>query len=116
MNHQHKGRKFGRKRGERKAFLKGIASNLIMRERIETTIARAKEIRPLVERLVSIAKGQKISDLRRLLAKVDKISASKLYYQLAPRYEKRTGGYLRIIKTTVTRKRDAAPVALIEFV
>lgn len=109
-------RKFHRKTGPRRSFLKGLADNLIMREKIETTVARAKEIRPLVERLVSVARRQQLAGYRSLLAKLPKQSANKLYYEIAPRYKERSGGYLRIIKESLRRKRDSAPMAIIEFV
>lgn len=109
-------RKFHRKTGPRRLFLQGLAQNLIMRERIETTVPRAKEIRPLVERLVTIAKKQHLAAFRMLLSKLPKEAAQKLYYEIAPRYKQRAGGYLRIIKEAKARKRDAAPLSIIEFV
>ncbi|TSC81232.1 MAG: 50S ribosomal protein L17 [Parcubacteria group bacterium Gr01-1014_19] len=110
------GRKFNRKVGRRKSFLQGLANNLIMKEKISTTVARAKEIRPMVERMVSIAKKQQLASLRSLIAKLPKEAASKLYYEISPRYQSRAGGYLRITKLGKARKRDAAPMAVIEFV
>ncbi|HEY4475798.1 MAG TPA: 50S ribosomal protein L17 [Candidatus Paceibacterota bacterium] len=109
-------RKFHFKRGRRSLFLEKIASNLILRERIETTIARAKEIRPIVERLVTIAKKQNLAGLRRLISKLPKSSAQKLFYEIAPKYKDRKGGYLKIVKTAKTRKRDGAPLATVEFI
>jgi len=87
-----------------------------MKEKIETTVARAKEIRPIMERLVSIAKKQRLEALRRLLAKVPKVAAQKLYYDIAPRYKDRSGGYLRIIKEARRRQRDGASLVRIEFI
>lgn len=110
------GRKFNRKVGPRRSFLQGLANNLIMKERISTTVARAKAIRPIVERMVTTAKKQKLASLRNLLSILPKQSANKIYYDVAPRYQTRTGGYLRIIKLAKARKRDAAPMAVIEFV
>lgn len=109
-------RKFHRKTGQRRAFLKGLASNLILKEKIETTQARAKEIRPLVERLVTIAKKQQLAALRALLERLHKKTAQKLFYEIAPRYKDRAGGYLRIVKEAKFRKRDGTPMAKIEFV
>ncbi len=109
-------RKFGRVRGRRKSFLKTLENNLIMRGKIKTTEARAKEIRPEVERLVSLAKKQNLASLRLLLSKLPKASANRLYYDIAPKYQDRPGGYLRIMKTAERRKRDAAKQAIIEFV
>ena len=109
-------RKFHRIQGRRKSFLRALENNLIMRERIKTTEARAKEIRPRVEKLVSMAKKQNLASFRILLAKLPHGAAAKLYNEIAPRYQDRAGGYLRILKTAVRRKRDAAKQAVIEFV
>lgn len=120
-------RKFHRKTGPRRSFLKGLAHNLIMKEKIETTVPRAKEIRPIVEHLVTIAKrgqsssgrspeGRQLAAFRMLLAKLPEEAAQKLFYEIAPRYKDRNGGYLRIIKEAKHRKRDAALLSIIEFV
>lgn len=109
-------RKFNRKKGPRRSFLKGLASNLILREKIETTVPRAKEIRPLVERLVTIAKKQQLASLRLLLSRLPKDAAKKLFYEIAPRYKERAGGYLRITKESKSRNRDSAPLSIIEFI
>ena len=109
-------RKFHRLRGPRKSFLKILENNLIMKERIQTTEARAKEIRPMVEKMVTMAKRQNLASLRFLLSKLPKLSATKLYYEIAPKYQNRNGGYLRILKSAMRRKRDAAKKAIIEFV
>lgn len=115
MRHRKKGRKFGRRRGQRRAFFKTMAHNLIINERIITTEARAKELRPKVERLVTQAKKQNLSALRLLLRKLPKTSAYKTYHEIAPRYQSRPGGYLRITKISKSRT-DGAPLASIEFV
>lgn len=109
-------RKFHRLRGRRRSFLKGLANNLIMKEKIETTVARAKEIRPIVEKFVTVAKKQQLANFRTLIAKLPKSAAQKLFYDIAPRYKERAGGYLRIIKEAKSRKRDGTPLAIIEFV
>ncbi len=109
-------RKFGRKRGPRKSFLRILAHNLIMNKKIVTTEARAKELRPMVEKLVTIAKKQNLASLRLLLARLSKEAANELYYDIAPKYRDRKGGYLRILKTASRRKRDAAKKAIIEFI
>jgi large subunit ribosomal protein L17 len=116
MRHLKKGRKFGRVRGRRKSFLKSLYRNLIMAERIVTTEARAKEIKPRVEKLVTVARRQDLTGMRLLLSRLPKEAALKLYYELAPRYKDRRGGYLRIVKMGAARKRDAAPKAIIEFI
>lgn len=109
-------RKFHRKCGQRRSFLKGLAHNLIMKEKMLTTETRAKAIRPFVERLVAIAKKQRLADLRLLLSRLPKPAAEKLYFQTASRYQNRAGGCLRIIKQGKSRKRDAARTAIVEFV
>src|SRR3989344_6320824 len=109
-------RKFGRKRGQRKAFLKTLVHNLIISKKIETTEARAKELRPIVERFITRAKKHDLAGLPFLLARLPKDSANKLYYDIAPKYADRKGGYMRITKTTGRRKRDAAYKTIIEFV
>ncbi len=109
-------RKFGRKRGPRKSFLKILAHNLIIRGKIETTEARAKEIKSFTEKLVTVAKKNQLSSLRILLSRLPKDAANKLFYELAPKYKERKGGYLRIIKTAALRKRDGVRLAIIEFI
>lgn len=109
-------RKFRKLRGQRISFLKNMENNLIMKERVQTTDARARELRPLVEKLVTLAKKQNLASLRLLLARLPKEAAMKLYYEIAPKYQARSGGYLRIGKMSVRRKRDAANQAVIEFV
>lgn len=109
-------RKFGRKRGERKAFFKTLAYNLIMRGKMVTTDARAKEIRPLVEKLVTLAKKQNLASYRLLLARLPKEAASKLYYEVAPKYADRKGGFLRILKMMKQRKQDGAKQSVVEFI
>ena len=116
MKHRKKGRKFGREKGQRNAFFKQLAANLILHEEIETTDARAKEIRPHVEKLVTTAKNQDLASLRILLARLPRKAALHLYYELAPRYMDRKGGYLRITKLSKKRKRDAAAMSKIEFI
>lgn len=99
-----------------KPFLKILANNLILQEKIETIEGRARELRPLVERLISYGKKQKLAAYRMLLKKLPQAAADKIYYELAPRYQDRPGGYLRIIKHSQTRKNDGAKIVTIEFV
>lgn len=109
--------KFNRKKGARRSFLKSLIENLIMKEKIETTEARAKAIRPQLERLISLAKKGQLANFRVLISRLsDKRAASKLFYEIAPKYKERAGGYLRIVKLGRTRKRDAAKMARVEFV
>lgn len=111
-----KKKKFHRKRDQRKALLKNLAHHLIMNERIKTTHQRAKVLKKLLERLVSKAnKKRDLSGLRYLLEKLPKKSAYKLFYEISPRYQDRTGGYLRIVKLPFKRIKDNAEISLIEF-
>lgn len=116
MRHLKKGRKFGRKKGQRKAFLKSLADNLVRHGKILTTEERAKEVRPFVERLVGYGKKQNLAGLRLLCQKLHKDSAYKLYHEIAPRYAGRSGGYTRIVKMAKRRQNDGARMAYIEFV
>ena len=116
MRHLKKGRKFGRKRGERRAFLKILANNFIQKEKIITTEARAKELRPFMERLVTYGKKQNLASLRLLMRKLPKSAAYKMYHDIAPRYRSRRGGYTRVVKRAGARKNDGARMATIEFV
>jgi len=117
MNHGKKGRTFGRKRDVRKAFINSLAEALILRERIVTTEARAKEIRPFVEGMVTKAKSGTVSMRRNLIATLsgrEKV-AKKLVEVLAPRFKGRKGGYTRITKV-VKKSSDGRKSAIIEFV
>lgn len=116
MRHLKKGRKFGLKRGKRHSFLRILAGNFIMREKIKTTEARAKELKPIVERFVTYGKKQNVASLRLLIQKLPKDAAQKMYYEIAPRYTNRKGGYTRITKVMKARKHDASKMAIIEFV
>jgi large subunit ribosomal protein L17 len=109
-------KKFHRKIDQRKALFKILAHHLVMNEKIKTTDERAKFLKSIMERLVSKAKKQDLSALRYLLKKLPKKSAYKIFYELAPKYKERTGGYVRIIKLPFKRKKDNAKISLIEFV
>ncbi len=116
MRHLVKGRKFGRKRGPRRAFLKTLTANFIKKEKILTTEARAKELRSVVERMITYGKNQNLAGLRLLIKKLPKEAAYKVYYEIAPRYAERRGGYTRIVKRVKARQGDGAKMATIEFV
>ncbi len=118
MRHKVQGRKFGMKRGRRQSFVRNLVVEMIKRERIETTEARAKEIRPRVERMVHIGKQGTLAARRLLLSRLNNNTTvvRKLVETIAPRYAERPGGYVRIVKTARARKRDGAHVAVIEFV
>jgi large subunit ribosomal protein L17 len=110
-------RKFGREKNQRVAFVRGLLINLIRHGRIETTLARAKEIRPFVERLVTLAKVDTVARRRlvasRLINQADE--TAKLFGEYAPKYKEVSGGYTRILKLP-TRISDGAEKAVIEFV
>jgi large subunit ribosomal protein L17 len=117
MRHLKEGKKFGRLAPRRKSFLRNLANDLVRTGKIETTEVRAKAIRPIVERLVTIAKKQTLANRRLIISRVHNARiAQKLYEELGPRYQNRAGGYLRIIKSGKSRKRDGTRLATIEFV
>lgn len=117
MRHGVRKKKFNREAGPRRSFLRNLTNNAIRKERIETTEARAKAIRPLVERAVTLAKKGNLNSRRILLSRLqDEKVVKKLMEDLAPRYAGRQGGYTRIVKSAKTRKRDGVRIATIEFV
>ena len=117
MRHRKQGRKFHRKKGERAAFIRGLVSNLVRRGFMQTTVARAKEVRPVVERSVTLAKKGTLHARRLLISRWGSpLVADKLIGEYAPKYASRPGGYLRITQLATPRKRDSAPLARIEFV
>jgi large subunit ribosomal protein L17 len=117
MRHSVRGRKFGRKQGVRKAFVASLAEALITREKILTTEARAKELRPAVESMITKAKKGDLATRRLLASKLGgrPALAKKLIEVIAPRYKDRKGGYIRITKV-VKRASDGRQSAVIEFV
>jgi large subunit ribosomal protein L17 len=115
MRHGNVNRKFGRERGQRKALLRSLARSLVLRGRMQTTLAKAKEIRPLVEKMVTRGRTDTLHSRRLLIASLGDERAAKKLIATAKGYEGRTGGYLRIVKMG-PRKGDAAQMALIEFV
>lgn len=116
MRHALSGRKFGRDTNERKALMLNLAKSLVQYEQIKTTLPKAKDLRPYVEKLVTIGKQNSLHARRQLLAVLGcNDLATKVMSVLATRYADRPGGYTRIIKAGF-RYGDAAPVAYIEFV
>ncbi len=116
MRHLKTGRKFGRNPSQRKALFRQQAISLILNERIMTTEAKAKELRGIVERLVTVAREDTDHHRRLVMSKIDHLPATaKLFDVVAPRYEGVPGGYTRISKLGL-RRGDAAPMVLIEFV
>ena len=115
MKHLKRGRKFGRERNQRRALFRNLSHALIMRERIMTTEAKAKELRPKIEKLLTAAKAGTLASRRLLAEQLPTDSAKKMATILAPRFQERPGGYVRIIKMA-PRKSDSAKRALIEFI
>lgn len=116
MRHKISGRKLQRKTGHRKALLRNMAAALIKHEQILTTVPKAKELRPYIEKLVTLAKRGGLSNRRLAQARLlDETQLKKLFDVLAERYADREGGYTRVIKAGI-RGSDAAPMAVIEFV
>lgn len=115
MRHHKKGRKFGRETDQRRALMKALAVNLVRYEKIKTTEAKAKELRPFMEKFITRAKGAGLNDKKLLVARIGGMSAKKLVESIAPKYKDRNGGYTRIVKLP-RRKGDGSKMALIEFV
>ncbi|KPP94950.1 50S ribosomal protein L17 [Erythrobacter sp. HL-111] len=116
MRHGISQRKLGRKTGHRKALFRNMAAALIKHEQIVTTLPKAKELRPYVEKLVTLAKRGGLSNRRLAMSRLqDETQLRKLFDVLAERYADREGGYVRIIKAGY-RASDSAPLAVIEFV
>jgi large subunit ribosomal protein L17 len=116
MRHKISGRKLQRKSGHRAALLRNMAAALIKHEQIMTTAPKAKELRPYVEKLITLAKRGGLSNRRLAHARImDDAQEKKLFEVLAERYAGRNGGYTRVIKAGI-RASDAAPMAVIELV
>lgn len=116
MRHGISGRKLSRKSQHRTALFRNMAAALIKHEQITTTTAKAKELRPYVEKLVTLAKRGGLSNRRLAHSRLmDETQEKKLFDVLAERYADREGGYTRVIKAGY-RASDAAPIAVIEFV
>ena len=115
MRHGNVNRKFGREKNQRNALLKSLARSLLLRGKMTTSLAKAKEIRPMVEKMVTKGKSATLANRRLLIAQLgDERMVAKLFKTSAT-YKDRTGGYLRIVKMG-PRKGDAAQMAVIEFV
>ena len=116
MRHRKKGRKLNRTAAHRKAVLRNMATSLFRHERIETTTAKAKELRPFAERLITLGKRGDLHARRLAARKIqDREVLGKLFDDLGPRFSDRPGGYTRILKLG-PRRGDAAEMALIEMV
>lgn len=114
--HGYKGRKFGRERDQRRALLKGLATSLVMEEKIETTLPKAKELVRYIEKLITKAKKGDLASRRAVIAGLStQIAAFKLVDQIAPQLGGRTSGHVRVQRTRL-RVGDGAQMATIEFV
>ncbi len=116
MRHKHGYRKLNRTSSHRKALLKNMAIAIIEREKIETTVPKAKELQRYIERLVTTARNADFNTHRAVFASLQsKEATKKLINDIAPKYVERNGGYTSIIKTRI-RRGDATPMAFISFV
>jgi len=116
MRHGKSGRKLNRTASHRKAMFANMAAALIKHEQIVTTLPKAKDLRPIVEKLVTLGKRGDLHARRQAIAQIRDIEqVKKLFETLGPRYKERNGGYLRVLKAGY-RYGDSAPVAVIEFV
>jgi large subunit ribosomal protein L17 len=116
MRHKIAGRKLDISSGHRKALFRNLVTDLLRYEKITTTEAKAKEVRGLADKMITLGKQGKLKALRSVLAYVtDEKVSHKLFNELAPRYAQRSGGYTRVIKLG-TRLGDGAPVVRLELV
>jgi len=117
MRHHNNIRKFGRKKDQRTALMKGLVLSLISHGKIETTEAKAKELRPFIEKLITKANVGTLASGRIVLSRLYnlKVESNKLIKEIAPKYKGRNGGYTRITKLP-RRKGDASKMAIIELI
>jgi large subunit ribosomal protein L17 len=116
MRHGYRGRRFARTASHRKAMFSNLSQALITHEQIVTTLPKAKDLRPVVEKLVTLGKRGDLHARRQAISQIKDVEVvKKLFEVLGPRYKARNGGYLRIMKAGF-RYGDNAPLAVIEFV
>lgn len=116
MRHRKSGRKLGRNSSHRKAMFRNMAASLLRHETIKTTLPKAKELRRVVEPLITLAKNDGVANRRLAFDRLrDKEVVGKLFSDLGPRFKERPGGYLRILKMG-PRAGDAAPMAIVQLV
>lgn len=115
MSYHKTKRKFGREKNQRVALMKSLALALATKGKIKTTEAKAKELRPYFEKLVTLGKSGTLASRRMLETRVGKIAAKKIATEISPNFKERAGGYTRITKM-VRRLSDGAPMAYIELV
>ena len=115
MRHRKIGRKLGRTSSRRKAMYRNMSVSLLMNETIKTTVPKAKELRRVVEPIITRSKKDSVANRRIIFNQLrDKVVIGKLFNEIGPRFEKRPGGYLRILKLG-PRAGDAAPMALVQL-
>ena len=116
MRHKKSGRKLGRTSSHRKAMFRNMATSLLLHETIKTTLPKAKELRRVVEPLITLAKKDDISNRRLAFSRLrDKVIVGKLFNDLGPHFKERPGGYLRILKIG-QRSGDSAPMAIVQLI
>lgn len=116
MRHKKSGRRLGRNSSHRKAMFRNMAASLLRHETIKTTVPKAKELRKVVEPLITLAKIDGVANRRLAFDRLrDKEVVGKLFNDLGPRFKERPGGYIRILKTG-PRAGDAAPMAIVQLV
>lgn len=116
MRHGNQGRKLNRTASHRKAMFANMVASLIEHEQIVTTLPKAKDLRPIMEKMITLGKRGDLHARRQAISKVrDETCIRKLFDTLAPRYAERQGGYCRVLKAGF-RRGDNAPMAVIEFV
>lgn len=116
MRHQNTKKKLNRDKDSRQALLRSMANSLVLYERIRTTEAKAKAIRPMIEKMITRAKDNSLHSRRELMKKLPtKEAVDKMLQVIGPKYKDRKGGYLRIVKTE-PRQGDGAQMAIIELV
>ncbi len=116
MRHRQSGRKLNRTSSHREAMFKNMSASLVTHEMIRTTLPKAKELRGVVEPLITLAKNDTVANRRLAFARVrDRDVVTKLFNELGPRYKERPGGYVRILKCGF-RDGDSAPMAIVELV
>ena len=116
MRHRKSGRRLGRNSSHRKAMFRNMATSLVQHETIKTTLPKAKELRRVVEPLITLAKEDGVANRRLACDRLrDKAAVGKLFSDLGPRFKERPGGYLRILKLG-PRPGDAAPMAMVQLV
>jgi large subunit ribosomal protein L17 len=116
MRHRQSGRQLGRNSAHRRAMYRNMAASLIEHEAIKTTVPKAKELRRVIEPLITLAKEDGVAKRRQAFDRLrNKVAVGKLFDELGPRYKDRPGGYLRILKMG-HRPGDAAPMALVQLV